>query len=170
MTPAARRLVDREDIRNCIALYARGVDRGVWEWVEEAYHPDAFDDHAGAYRGGVQGLLEWLAASFSGVGDSVHHLGQTLIEFASEDTALVETHFTSVRLGAEESTVRQSWGRYIDEFARREGSWRIAHRLVIVDVALTTPSVSRLESVGSMRGCRNGDDLLHARRRDLGIA
>ncbi|GAB3176747.1 nuclear transport factor 2 family protein [Streptomyces incanus] len=36
---ALQRLVDRKEIQDALARYARGVDRGDWELVRSAYPP-----------------------------------------------------------------------------------------------------------------------------------
>ena len=40
-----QQIIDREEIRDLMMRYARGVDRGDWETVRAVYHPDARDDH-----------------------------------------------------------------------------------------------------------------------------
>ena len=52
MADALQQLIDRQEIRDCMARYARGVDRNDWEAVRDTYHPDAYDDH-GDYKGDI---------------------------------------------------------------------------------------------------------------------
>ena len=52
-------LIDREQIRDVIYRYARGVDRRDYELVRSCYHPNATDDH-GSYKGDVDGFITWL--------------------------------------------------------------------------------------------------------------
>ena len=121
LTPALRRLIDKDEIRDAICRYARGVDRGDWDLVRTGYHPDAYDAH-GDYRGGIDGFIAWLDERFAGVDNSMHFLGQSLIEFKGPDLALVETYFVSRRLvpptgdaaaaaGPSDAMVREGWGR-----------------------------------------------------------
>lgn len=142
---ALRHFLDRAEIQDVLYRYARGVDRRDWALVRAAYHPDAHDDHGG-YKGGVDGLIEWLVKRFADVVNSTHVIGNCLVEFASDDDARVETYFVSSRLRAaehhecgakdgEDAMCRQSWGRYLDQFERRDGAWRIARRAVVVDAA-----------------------------------
>src|SRR3954464_7687266 len=92
--PRPARLAERAEIQDCLLLYARGVDRGDWELVRSTYHPDADDAH-GEYQGGVDGLIAWLDQRFAGADNSMHFLGNCLIEFAEADFAFVETYFAS---------------------------------------------------------------------------
>ena len=50
MTEALQRLIDKDEIRDVMARYCRGVDRADWDLVRSTYHTDAYDDH-GDYRG-----------------------------------------------------------------------------------------------------------------------
>ena len=52
MTDTLQSLIDKQEIRDCMARYARGVDRADWEAVRDTYHDDAYDDH-GDYKGAV---------------------------------------------------------------------------------------------------------------------
>jgi len=45
MSDALQRLVDKDQIRDLMSRYARGVDRGDWDLVRDTYHTDATDDH-----------------------------------------------------------------------------------------------------------------------------
>lgn len=142
-----RNLLDREQIRDALARYARGVDRADWDLVRSVYHPDAHDHH-GDYQGGIDGLIEWLKARLADAENGMHLLANCLIEFQSPDLALVETYFVSVRLrgpdvehqsnpAVRDAVCRQSWGRYLDRFERR-GTWGIARRTVVLDSVYTT--------------------------------
>lgn len=85
---ALQRLLDKEEIYEAICLYARGVDRGDWDLVRSTYHEDAFDSH-GDYQGDINGLIAWLENLFKGVDNSMHFLGNCLIEFGSRDLSLI---------------------------------------------------------------------------------
>ena len=43
--PAVQRMLDKDDIRDAIYRYARGVDRGDLALIRTAYHADAWDEH-----------------------------------------------------------------------------------------------------------------------------
>jgi ketosteroid isomerase-like protein len=175
-----RHLADKEAIRDAIALYARGVDRGDWDLVRSTYHPDAHDVH-GDYRGGIDGLIEWLDQRFAGVDNSMHFLGNCLIEFAGPDLALVETYFVSRRLrpptkdertiaGPRDAIVREAWGRYVDRFERRaDGAWKVADRVVVLEASNVAVAIGGVRSDGLTWGRRDrSDPLYHAQRQIFG--
>ena len=140
-----QRLLDRAEIQDSLCRYARGVDRQDWDLVRSTYHPDARDEH-GEYRGDIDGFIAWLQQRLAGADNSMHFLGNCLIEFAGPDDAFVETSFVSRRLRkptadeqaglpAGAAIARESWGRYADYFERRDGQWRVAQRTVVIEAS-----------------------------------
>lgn len=172
---ALRRLIDERQIRDALCRYARGVDRGDWDLVRSTYHPDAFDEH-GDYRGDIDGFIAWLDQRFEGVDNSMHFLGQTLIEFSGPDVALVETYFVSRRLrsptqgdaaGAGDALAREAWGRYVDRFERRGGAWKVAHRTVVLEGLSTALAIGGQRAPGRRWGRRNRGDRLYDVQREI---
>jgi hypothetical protein len=177
-----QRLADMQAIRDVLARYARGVDRRDWGLVRAAFHPDARDDH-GAYRGDIEGLIEWVARRHAAIDQAMHFLGNCLIEFASDDLALVETYYVAhLRLGPEAVESRKMLlgdaaepgytdtsvlGRYIDRFERREGQWRIARRMNVYEgtraQAVRDPSRDPQHDWAQ----RDASDMLFMMRRDV---
>ena len=155
-TQRLARIADRLDIQDNMARYARGVDRRDWDRVRAVFHPDAQDDH-GEYKGGVDGFIEWVSKRHANVAQSMHFLGNCLIEFAGDDMALVETYYIAMQrldegAGSALSLLVEGGGsppsgavdvdilgRYIDHFERREGTWKVARRVVAFDSIRTHP-------------------------------
>lgn len=169
-----RQLADRAAIWDTMCRYARGVDRGDEAIIRSAYHPDAHDDHI-AYSGDIDGFIAWLAVNFEGYDNSMHFLGQCLVEFAGPDLAMVETYYASRRLrppGDAEAAglapgdmiCRQSWGRYLDRFERRGGAWRIARRTLVIDNRFTTVAKGGARQGAGPWGTRDRSDALYAVR------
>ncbi|MFT3977780.1 MAG: nuclear transport factor 2 family protein [Sphingomonas bacterium] len=173
-----RRLIDRAAIEDAIHAYAQGVDRGDWEAVRATYHPDGFDDH-GEYKGPVDGLIAWLEDRFAGLDNSMHFIGNCLIDFAGPALALAESYFVSRRFlppdageahlaGPEDAMCREAWGRYVDRFEKRDGVWRVAHRTVVVETKSTSVARGGRRGAGvTTWGRRDGDDPLHRARRAI---
>lgn len=183
----AERLADIHAIEQNLYRYARGVDRRDWDLVRAAYHPDAIDNH-GNYRGDIDGFIASLEQRHGGIVQSMHVVSNVMVEFIDADAAFVESYFTAYqRLGPAAGAARQNYvsesvgpddcidneviGRYLDHVTRRDGQWRIARRDVLYDlyhsrlVPAGGPQHSRL-----VFSRRDGDDLLHSRRRELGLA
>lgn len=144
MDEALQRLIDKDAIRDVMARYARGVDRGDWDAVRETYHSDAYDDH-GDYKGDLDGFIAFGRERTGGATQVMHFLGQSVIEFASAEVAVVETYFfTAHTLGPEGRKAYgaanaagpvqiSQYGRYVDRVEKRDGVWRIANRIVVFE-------------------------------------
>ena len=181
MTEAWQRLIDKDEIRDLMARYARGVDRGDWEAVRATYHTDAYDDHAD-YKGDIDGFIAFGKSRTGGATQVMHFLGQCLIEFAARDVAVVETYFfTAHTLGpeAQRQYVAQSdggavqlsqFGRYVDRVERREGAWRTAHRTVVFEATRLALRDTLPLKDDWAKLQRNGDDPIFRLRAAAGLA
>lgn len=174
---SVQQLLDRSAIQDVLARYARAVDRGDWDELWSVYHRDGYDDH-GEYCGDVAGLIAWLAERFADADNSVHFLGNCMIEFAAADVALVETYFASVRLrppreeelrdvAPGDAVCRQSYGRYVDRFERRGDEWRIARRQVVLEARFTSVAGGGARAGGASWGRRDASDPLLLSRAEL---
>jgi hypothetical protein len=133
MTDDLTYLLDREQIRDCLARVARGEDRRDATLITSAYWPDAADDH-GIWAGTRAEYLDWVVPGAPAVTNTLHTLGQSLIEVRGTE-AVVETHVTAyhrIDTGDQEIDVVIG-GRYLDRLEKRSGEWRIAHRTMLYD-------------------------------------
>jgi 3-phenylpropionate/cinnamic acid dioxygenase small subunit len=124
-------LVARQEIADVLHRYCRAVDRRDPDLLRSTYHEDAEDDH-GVYRGPVDGLVDFMQNDGLAV---VHHAISNISIELDGDVAHTECYLDAVHR-REDDTGR--WdemvkGRYLDRFERRDGEWRIAHRLVVYD-------------------------------------
>lgn len=130
-------LWSEREIRAVLQRYCRGLDRLDEELAKSAYHEDAHDDR-GVIRGNahdfVKQIVPVLRDAYTG---TLHTLHGTTIEIDG-DTAGVETYCTAYHYRESDGVkrVEQYAGRYVDRFERREGAWKIARRLVLIDWSL----------------------------------
>lgn len=157
-------LVDREQIRDCIARLARGEDRRDAELIKGCYWHDGNVDF-GIFTGSFSEYLAWVVPGSPAVPLTLHTLGQSLIELLA-GSAGVETHVTSyhrIDMGEQHRDIVIG-GRYLDRLEQREGQWRIAQRTMLYDWVsdygqsvdwskgvLGTPFKSQ-QSIGAARG------------------
>ena len=130
-----RALVDKQEIWEVIIRYARGIDRLDREMVRSCYWDDAVDDHH-SYIGGPDYFIDitFAAARASSI---VQHHG--ISNFTCEldgDDAYCETYYTFFGENVEPPHLL-SMGRYIDHFQRREGVWKYANRVTIIEKNFT---------------------------------
>ena len=126
-----RRLLDRQDIADCVHRYARGLDRRDEELLRSAYHPDAIEDH-GQYVGGLDGLVKYLMDVHEPFAGYQRHVTTQNIEIDG-DEAHAESYFVSVIRIDGSTKLRLTAGRYVDRLERRDREWRIANRVVSLE-------------------------------------
>lgn len=124
-------LFDRQEIHDVLVKYARGVDRGDADLVAAAYHPDAVEDHGGTFKGPASDYVEMLREVLPNAPRMSHIITNIIIELDG-DKALTECYFLtfSRRETREDSFDSFTLARAIDNFEKRDGAWRIAHRRI----------------------------------------
>jgi hypothetical protein len=128
-----QRLLDERAIYRRLVEYCRGVDRGDAALVASVYHPDGTDDH-GSFMGLGSDFAEYVTSRLPARYEATQHtIANPLIRFTDADTAIVETHVCAHhRRTDEQGPVLDTFGgRYVDRFERRDGEWKIAHRVVV---------------------------------------
>jgi len=123
---------DRAAITEVLARYCHAVDHLDWDELAAVYHPDATDRH-GAYQGTAAGFLAWVKPQFTErFAATMHSIGNVLItldgERALSQCQVRADHLIKPELGG---GVFQFWGSYVDAFERRDGQWKILHRVVV---------------------------------------
>jgi len=128
---ALAHLLDLEQLRALGQRYARAADDRDYDAMAELFHPDAVIE---GLRG-TSPIDEYLAAareappSFEA---SMHVLGDPLVELEpGADIARLDTYAVVFQVNALVGGGNMSLGlRYLDEVERRDGVWRIRHRVV----------------------------------------
>lgn len=178
---------DRHEIVEALTRYARGVDRRDWPLVRSVYHADAYDDH-GAYKGDLEGLMDWLQRRHRTIAKSMHFVTNCLVEFDSDHGAVVESYYIarqtmgpeagesrlmllgeSAAVAPDASVSVEIAGRYIDRFERREGVWRIARRVVLFEQLKAKVDDSIPLSAEWTPSRRDETDVLAVLRREVGL-
>jgi hypothetical protein len=139
--PELRELLDKQAIHEQLARYCRGVDRADAEMISATYHRDAVDEH-GDHRFAGDAIGTGIVELTRSMRVTLHALTNVVIEFHDSDRAACESYFSAwqtVDLDGEERLVA-ALGRYLDRFERRDGEWRVAHRLVLVDLTEVLPA------------------------------
>lgn len=126
-------LRDRESIRAVLYDYCRAVDRGDAELMRRCYHPDATDDH-GFFSGNAWEFVDYVLPLLAQLDRSIHSLTNPHIALDG-DRAHVETQWSVVHRLRGFTGLTDLWhqGRYLDEFERRNGEWRILRRVTVLD-------------------------------------
>ncbi len=125
--------LSKQEIREVVMRYCRGIDRMDRELVRSCYHPDAIEVH-GSFRGDIEGYIAWVWKLLGRYTSTMHFIGNVLIELAGE-LARCESYgiaFHSTESGEPKHNLVTGF-RYIDRFERRDGAWRIARRVTATE-------------------------------------
>jgi ketosteroid isomerase-like protein len=127
-------LLAKDQIRDVLYRYARGVDRKDVELLKSCYHTDAIDAHWSFIGNGQEFAEEILKPhQMGGVPVFKHFITNVLIELDG-DRAFCESSYLftqSMQLDEHRNAAMTAEGRYLDVFERRDGEWRIFHRLLV---------------------------------------
>lgn len=133
------RLLDRQDIIDCLVRFSRGMDRFDEDLFLSAFHGDAVIA-AGDFVGGPVGLYAWAQDMHErGQIATQHNLLNNTCEIEG-DTAHSETYY----LFAARNRDHSNWiagGRYFDRLERRLGRWRIAVRTNVIEWSGAVPTM-----------------------------
>ncbi|UZW57044.1 nuclear transport factor 2 family protein [Sphingobium sp. JS3065] len=127
------------EIQQRLVEYCRGVDRGYVEAVSSVYHGDAYDEH-GPFKGAASDFANAIVPMLDAIPvNGQHHVTNSLIDVQG-DRAKAETYFLSFHPTAEAADgekpkIMVTGGRYLDTFEKRDGVWRIARRITLMDFA-----------------------------------
>ncbi|MGY1809515.1 nuclear transport factor 2 family protein [Blastococcus sp. SYSU D00669] len=138
MTPPAGldplgRLAAIEEIRAVVLRYCRGVDRLDVDLLRSTYLPGAVDDH-GVFVGDAAEFCARVVESHRRYDATLHCVTNHLVELDGPDDARGEAYVQAHVLRRDDAgaPVHDTWwGRYADRYARRDGRWGIAHRVVV---------------------------------------
>lgn len=121
------KLEDRAEIRDLAARYFLATDDDDYATLAACFTRNA-DFAAAGFEGGAgrDGIISFLKAARSGMGQTVHTIDYAHVKLTGHDTAdgIVTAH---LELGMGSTTVYAAV-RYIDKYEREEGQWRISER------------------------------------------
>jgi hypothetical protein len=136
-------MLDEHALQKLVHAYCRAVDRGDIAALRQLYHHDAVDAHGAFSTGSVEGFFEQLVASRPYIRAMAHNI--TTVNFAIEgNVAEGEIYNIAVHTlaGKGRDLDLIIGGRYLDKYAKREGTWKLAERTIVTDWArVSDPSV-----------------------------
>lgn len=162
---AVEMLVAENEIRAVCLRYCRGIDRRQFEIVRDCYHPDALDEH-GDFVGTVEEFIAHAQTSLAAFESTMHFVGNILVEVhgdqARSETYTIAMHRVPPR-GDRPRRDHVVGLRYVDEFQRRAGRWRIANRVCAFEWTRTDPVTPGWDFTDAFRmGRADGSDVVFA--------
>jgi hypothetical protein len=144
-------LCSRKEIADVVASYCRGVDRLDLSAVRACYHSDGIDHHTG-FDGNADDYVRWIAELLPSYKGTMHIVGNHFAEIRGEK-ARAETYGTAHHWSDDPHDPTHNFVsgfRYVDDFERRDGVWRIKERWAIREWtrAIDPKTVRAKEGVG----------------------
>ena len=160
-----RDLAARRDIHKALMRYMRGQDRLDAKLHLSAFHADAYVD-CGLMDGSAAEFVEFAQGLLADFEASQHIIGQVDLDVKG-DRATGEVYFYAWHRIKEEGDPKDLIvaGRYVDEYACRDGDWRILRRRELIDWARTDPAADNFLAQNAFlpRGARHGEDFSQKR-------
>jgi hypothetical protein len=146
-------------IKDIQMRYCRACDRMDFELLRSCFHPDATTEYFGTAD--VDGFLEMGRQALPNFVKTTHNTGNQNVE-VNGDSAWAE-HYTVAthRLAADDSGPERDFitsVRYVDHLECRDGDWRIAKRVLILDWTRVDPVGDIGEEPAVQMGCRDRND------------
>jgi hypothetical protein len=141
MDPHLQELLDERDIRNLLSVYCQGTDRLDAERMVSVFARDSWVDHGDDHGAGEHFVNHILPVQAEQTSMVQHLMGQSLVQL-NGDEAAAESYFLCVLRGAGEEGAKFlifMGGRYLDNFRREDGAWKIAKRVCVKDWSYGQP-------------------------------
>lgn len=160
-----RDLAARRDIHDALCRYMRAQDRLDPVLHRSAFHDDAIVD-CGLMAGTPDEFIAFAQGFLADLDGSQHIIGQVQLDVQG-DTASGEVYFYAYhRVPGEQPMDLSIAGRYVDEYACRNGEWRILKRREIIDWVRNDPASDGsfyIDNPTIPRGARRGEDFSQTR-------
>jgi len=164
-----REILDRQQITDLIYRYCRSVDRLDIPLGHSIWHEDAYADYgADVYQGDGRGVIDHICAQHRHLLQHSHQVSNIIIELDG-DRAGSESYVTAtLRLRSGDQPRQMTvWGRYIDQWSRRNGRWGIDHRVSVRDFdelrdvtpmrdTMPVAAIAAIRPGPCCKGCREG--------------
>lgn len=123
-------LSDLAEIKDVLTRYFIGIDRRDWKMVHECFTPDHISDYHSFRTEGTDKLIAQIKG-LERLRVSTHFMGNMLIDLHG-DTAhsevYAEAHLVQP-INPKEDHDHINSLRYVDEWKRINGQWKISHRI-----------------------------------------
>lgn len=139
---ALQTLIAKEQIRELVLSYSRGVDRKDAALLATLYTDDATDTHGDTFDGPAGEYVQFLEKAFPYMRYSGHHVCNHMISVNGDEgegeVYAIAYHIVPTRAGGWEEDFMCV--RYIDRYRKEsDGRWRFAKRVVTYDYRIKRP-------------------------------
>tara|TARA_B100000767_G_scaffold60488_1_gene56319 strand:+ start:1370 stop:1927 length:558 start_codon:yes stop_codon:yes gene_type:complete len=127
-------ILDRHEIHDLAMRYCRACDRMDESMMRSIFHENAYIEY-GFFNGLAPEFVGWVIKHFkTHYVHSFHSISNEYVVLKGEEAfgelyAIIHSRI-KIEDSVEDSIIG---GRYLDDYERREGEWRIAHRRFVLD-------------------------------------
>jgi len=159
-------VVAEATIKDIQIRYCRACDRMDFELLRSCFHPDAVTEY-GFFGGSIDDFIESAKQQLPHFLGTTHNTGNQIVE-VSGDSAWAE-HYTVAthRMAADDLGPERDFVtavRYVDRLECRDGDWRIARRVLVLDWIRSDPVVAYEPRPDVQSGRRDRSDLSYTVR------
>ena len=130
-------LLDKDALRDLATRYARSIDRRDPDLLRSVYHDDAIDDHGIVFCDDAAIFVARQPEIMAPFEITAHYLCNQSYR-VDGDRADGEIYFIAYhRTSGQDVKHLLVNGRYLDNYERRAGMWKIAHRRLVWDAFIT---------------------------------
>jgi SnoaL-like domain len=129
-----------EACKEAARRYSHGVDRLDGDWMKSAYWPDATDDH-GTFVGNAHELVDHCMETHVRWAFTLHTIMNHSVELDPDGVhARGEAYDITYCQLRDSGELEIFFGRYLDQYEKRDGEWRILHRVCVREGDRTEPA------------------------------
>ena len=165
--PEVQEMLDRQAILKVLYTYCKGLDRFDYDLLNSCWWPDGTDDH-GIFKGTGKEFCDWVFPFLKTTMERTQHNVLNYYIEIRGDRARSECNFIiwhRMLPGEDRQYDAITAGRYVDDFERREGVWKIKHRQVVYDWDRLDPVNTYFgDGFEVIRGVRGKDDYSYSSR------
>lgn len=148
-------LIAKQEIRDALSRYCRGLDRMDKQMVLNVWHEGGTADYVGVFEGTGAGFVDWVWGLHGEHMQCHSHQITNVLAEVTDDRATSESYVT-VALWTKPDREGQvteivSRGRYLDRWGKRNGRWAIEHRIYVSDQTRRLPIGAPAPGEGSHR-------------------
>ena len=136
MEKALQELLDKQAISEQLSNYARAIDRRDYDIGKQVFHEDAVVDYGpDVFQGSGWDFIDWCLKNGENIFACAHLYCNISIR-VRENLARSEAYnYTIARMNDDAGRLveMRAHGRQIDEWEKRDGTWRIVKRIYLND-------------------------------------
>jgi hypothetical protein len=155
-------VLSRQALHDLNALYCRALDRCDQPLLESLFHDDA-TVHFGPLKTSAREFCPAIIGMERTLPRTSHCVANEWFDVRGDHAAGEACLFSALTYD-EDGTAMEGFigARYATDYERREGEWKIAHMMLVVDWNMNNPSTAQWHLRFGVRGDRKPADMLYS--------